>query len=64
MGAALLAIPRALYAAACSEDEVAYARFIEIQAMMRARAVNKQPPVGVSQFDRHPHPATRPTWPV
>lgn len=50
MSAALMAVPRTLYAAACSEDDVAYARFIEVQAVMHAHARNEQSPIGIGQL--------------
>jgi len=52
MAAALLAVPRALYAAACSEDDVAYARFIEVQAVIQAHARTEQSkPIGIGQHN-------------
>ena len=49
MAASLLAVPRALYEAACSEDDVAYARFIEVQTVLRARTSNQLDQTGVGQ---------------
>ena len=49
MAAALMAVPRALYAAACAEDDVAYSRFIEVQAALRAHCDKQQPPLGFGQ---------------
>ena len=53
MAAALQAVPCALYETACSEDEVQYARFIEVlsfiqQAQTRSRQ-RQQSPIGIGQ---------------
>ena len=49
MAAALLAVPRALYAAACSEDDVTYARFIEVETVVRAQVRRERSSVGIGQ---------------
>ena len=49
MAAALLAVPHALYDAACSEDDVSYARFMEIRAIIRAQARSQWSPMGIGQ---------------
>ena len=50
MAASLMAVPRALYASACSEDDIAYARFIEVESTFRTGARRQRPPIGIGQF--------------